>query len=101
MKMRILISAALVAGCIACTGGTAALRFDQVVPGKSTQSEVRANLGEPVRNLWLRLEQRQAWGYPYRGDAEPRVFWIEWSPDGTVFSVSDDPDPERGKYRGP
>jgi len=100
MKPRLLVAAAA-ALCVGCAGGAVSLRFDQVVPGKSTKPEVRANLGEPVRSLWLRREQREAWAYPHRGDAEPRVFWIQWSADGTVFSVSDDPDLERGKYRGP
>ena len=103
MKTPSLISAVLAAFCVSC--GQLPVRdnaagFAQVVKGKSTKAEVRASLGAPPRSLWLRREQREAWGYPYRGDWEPRVFWIEWSADGTVFTTSDDPDPDRGRYRG-
>jgi len=108
MKTRIFLSALLAASCPGCTspgvGPPAQVgpdRFAQIVKGKSTKAEVRASLGEPARDLWLRREQLEAWGYPYRGDWEPRVFWIEWSADGTVFTTSDDPDPDRGRYRGP
>ena len=107
MKTRIFLSALLAAcyaGCTSPSGGALAHadrdRFAQVVNGKSTKAEVRASLGAPARSLWLRPEQREAWGYPYRGDWEPRVFWIQWSADGTVFTTSDDPDPDRGRYRG-
>jgi len=87
-----LIAAATLAAC-ATTGGdgpatASSERFAQIVPGRSTKTEVRALLGAPARSLWLRREQREAWGYPYRGNRGRRVFWIEWSSDGTVFSVS-------------
>lgn len=103
-----LIHAALVtlacAGCASPGSGLAPASTPEarasVVVGKTTAAEVRKILGEPSQILWLRAEQRQGWGYRYRGDLEPREFWVELSADGTVRATSDGPDFSAGRYRG-
>jgi len=74
--------------------------FAQVIPGKSTASDVRALLGAPERVLPPRGEKGEQWAYPYRG-AGYRVFWVEISRDGVVRDASDSPDFDRDpRYRG-
>lgn len=98
---------ALLLACVACE--TAAQesvarptreKFAQVALDKTRASEVRELLGPPSRTLWLRFEQREAWGYSYPGEYERRVFWVEFSADGVVRDVSDSPDFDAGQYRG-
>jgi hypothetical protein len=38
--------------------------------------------------------------YPYRGNFDRRMFWVEVSPDGTVRGTSDTADYNAGPYRG-
>lgn len=71
----------------------------RIVAGQTTADEIRRALGEPSQILWLRAEQREAWGYRYRGDYEPREYWIELSADGRVHATSDGPDLAAGRYR--
>lgn len=71
----------------------------RIVAGRTTADEVRGILGEPSQKLWLRAEQREAWGYRYRGDYEAREFWVELSADGRVHATSDGPDFAAGRYR--
>lgn len=71
----------------------------RIVAGQTTADDVRRIFGEPSQKLWLRAEQREAWGYRYRGDYEPREFWIELAADGRVHATSDGPDFAAGRYR--
>lgn len=103
MKHR--IAALLLLACAGCAGYgpgqapafTPEARARIVVD--QTADDVRRILGEPSQILWLRAEQRQAWGYRYRGDYEPREFWVELSADGRVHATSDGPDFAAGRYR--
>ena len=74
--------------------------FAKVVAGKTTASEVRALLGAPARALPVQ-GGGESWMYPYRGNFDRRMFWVEVSPDGTVRGTSDTPDYDAGPYRGP
>ena len=73
--------------------------FARIVLHRTKANEVRGLLGPPSCTLWLRYEQREAWGYAYTGDYERRVFWVEFSPDGVVREATDSPDFEAGQYR--
>ncbi len=42
----------------------------------------------------------QSWAYPYRGNFERRMFWVEVAPDGTVRGTSDTMDYNAAPYRG-
>ena len=74
--------------------------FAKVVAGKTTANEVRALLGAPARALPVR-GGGESWMYPYRGNFDRRMFWVEVSPDGTVRGTSDTADYNAGPYRGP
>ena len=102
-----LAAAALLLGCLACDTAAEEFvarptreKFARVAVDRTKANEVRELLGPPSRTLWLRAEQREAWGYAYPGDYERRVFWVEISPDGVVRDVSDSPDFDAGQYRG-
>ena len=89
------------AGC-AASGGPAlsAPDFSKVVPGKTTQSEVRAMLGTPARAHQYRAEAGVTWEYPYYGNYERRIFWIEFASSGVVSKTDDTSDFYAGKYKG-
>ncbi|MGH8673706.1 MAG: hypothetical protein ACREVG_05295 [Burkholderiales bacterium] len=94
--------------CAACAtpGGESAgaltpADFARIVAGKTTANEVRALLGAPARTQPLPAGQGESWMYPYRGDFDRRMFWVEVSPDGTVRGTSDTTDFNAGPYRGP
>ena len=74
--------------------------FARVVAGKTTASEVRALLGAPARTLPAQ-GGGESWMYPYRGNFDRRMFWVEVSPDGTVRGTNDTADYTAGPYRGP
>lgn len=100
------IAALLLLACAGCAGYGQGPAPDftpearaRLVAGQTTADEVRRILGEPSQILWLRAEQRQAWGYRYRGDYEAREFWVELSADGRVHATSDGPDFAAGRYR--
>ena len=73
--------------------------FAKVVAGKTSAAEVRALLGAPSQTL--PSPTGQSWAYPYRGNFERRMFWVEVAPDGTVRGTSDTADYNAGPYRGP
>lgn len=79
-------------------GDRAPAEFARIASGQPAAA-VRAALGTPDRNLWLRAEGREAWGYKYQGPFQRRVFWIEFSADGRVHSTSDAKDLEASSYR--
>ena len=91
------------AGCATSVGGGPALAtadFSKVVPGKTTQNEVRAMLGTPARAHQYRAEAGETWEYPYYGNYEPRIFWIEFSASKVVSKTDDTSDFYAGKYKG-
>jgi outer membrane protein assembly factor BamE (lipoprotein component of BamABCDE complex) len=92
------------AGC-ATSGGDAgparsAAEFAKVVPGKTTEAEVRAVLGTPARAHHYRAEAGETWEYPYYGNYERRIFWIEFSAGKVVSRTDDTSDFYAGKYKG-
>lgn len=104
----VLAAALLLAGCAGSAGlGAPSSRspadHSQLVPGKTTQAEVRTTLGRPDRTLPARAERPEAWGYRFRnGWNEPRIFWLEWSANGALQSTSEGVDNERDRrYRWP
>lgn len=104
--MKSSLAALLFLACAGCAGTGPALApaatteaRARIVANRTTADEVRRILGEPSQILWLRAEQRQAWGYRYRGDYEAREFWVELSADGRVHATSDGPDFAAGRYR--
>ena len=91
------------AGCATSGGAGPALGtvdFSKVVPGKTTQSEVRAMLGTPARAHQYRAEAGETWEYPYYGNYERRIFWIEFSASKVVSKTDDTSDFYAGKYKG-
>ena len=74
--------------------------FAKVVPGKTTANEVRTLLGDPARTLPVQ-GRGETWMYPYRGNFDRRMFWVEVSPDGTVRGTNETADYNAGPYRGP
>ena len=101
-----LAAAALLLACLVCettaqepVARPTREKFALVAVNKTRANEVRELLGPPSRTLWLRGEQREAWGYAYPGDHERRVFWVEFSADGVVRDASDSPDFDAGQYR--
>lgn len=102
-----LIAAALLfcGGCATSGGGGTgpALRgpdFSKVVPGKTTKEEVRAMFGVPARAHHYRAEAGETWEYPYYGNYERRIFWIEYASSGVVSKTDDTLDFYAGKYKG-
>lgn len=73
--------------------------FSRVVPGKTSASEVRSMLGAPSRTLPWHIGQGQSWAYPYRGEYNRRVFWVEVASDGVVRATSDSIDLDSRPYR--
>jgi hypothetical protein len=104
-----LATIALLQGCASCAtapeqraGRPSSEDFAKVIANKTTANEVRELLGPPSRNLKLRAHPGESWGYRHGDRYEPRMFWIEFSPDGVAREVSDAPDFEMDKrYRGP
>jgi len=73
--------------------------FAKIVPGKTTANEVRALLGAPARAQPVQ-GGGESWMYPYRGNFDRRMFWVEVAPDGTVRGTSDTMDYNAAPYRG-
>lgn len=73
--------------------------FAKVVVGKTTANEVRALLGSPSRTQPARGQIRESWAYPYRGNYDRRVFWVELSADGIVRATVDMLDSDARPYR--
>ena len=92
------------AGCATSGGGAGpalgTVDFAKVVSGKTTQNEVRAMLGAPARAHQYRAEAGETWEYPYYGNYERRIFWIEFSAGKVVSRTDDTSDFYAGKYKG-
>jgi len=92
------------AGCATSGGGAGpalgTVDFAKVVPGKTTQNEVRALLGTPARAHQYRAEAGETWEYPYYGNYERRIFWVEFSASKVVSRTDDTSDFYAGKYKG-
>ena len=98
---------ALLLACAGCatTSGSAgptsgAAEFAKVVPGKTTKDEVRAMFGTPARAHQYRAEAGETWEYPYYGNYERRIFWVEFASSGVVSKTDDTLDFYAGKYKG-
>lgn len=96
-------SLALLLACSACaTSGLSPelnpAEFPKVVAGKTRADEVRALFGAPSRTLPSTGGPGESWAYPYRGDYNRRIFWVEISPDGIVRATSDSLDLD-SRYR--
>ncbi len=106
MSVRNLAASVLAAALVVAGGPVPAAeptppeQAARIQAGKTTRKDVEQLLGRPGLTYFLRAEQREAWGYRYAGRFEPRIFWVEWSADGTVHSTSDMPDYDAAKYRG-
>ena len=88
-------------GCATSGGGAlGTVDFSKVVPGKTTQNEVRAMLGTPARAHQYRAEAGETWEYPYYGNYERRIFWVEFSAGKVVSRTDDTSDFYAGKYKG-
>jgi outer membrane protein assembly factor BamE (lipoprotein component of BamABCDE complex) len=92
------------AGC-ATSGGSAgptagAADFSKVVAGKTTKDEVRAMFGTPARAHQYRTEAGETWEYPYYGNYERRIFWVEFNSGAIVSKTEDTLDYYAGKYKG-
>ncbi len=104
-----LAAAALLLSVVACATATRELaerqtagNFARIAVGKTTANQVRELLGSPSRIQRLRAHQGEEWGFRHPGDFEPRMFWVEISPDGVVRKISDSTDFETDRrYRGP
>ena len=92
------------AGCATPGGGGGGARsaadFAKVIPGKTTKDEVRAMLGTPARAHQYRAEAGETWEYPYYGNYERRIFWVEFSAGKVVSRTDDTSDFYAGKYKG-
>jgi hypothetical protein len=91
-----LAAAALLLGSAACATapqGSVARptpeKFARITVNKTTGNEVRELLGPPSRILKSVAHRGEEWGYRYGGNFEPRMFWVEYSPDGVVRETSD------------
>ena len=108
MNARNVIATLLVlAACGGCAtssgsaGPTAgAADFSRIVPGKTTKDEVRAMFGVPARAHQYRAESGETWEYPYYGNYERRIFWVEYASSGVVSKTDDTLDFYAGKYKG-
>ena len=94
----------LLLACSACaTSGLSPelnpAEFSKVVPGKTSGREVRTLLGAPSRTLPWTIGQGETWAYPYRGNYERRVFWVEVSQEGIVRATTDSIDLDSRPYR--
>ena len=89
------------AACATTSGGPAlgTADFSKVAPGKTTKEEVRAMLGTPARAHQYRAEAGETWEYPYYGNYERRIFWVEFA-NGVVRKTEDTSDFNAGKYKG-
>ena len=87
------------AGCATPGGEGGTPDFSRIVPGKTTQSEVRAMLGAPARAHQYRAEAGLTWEYPYYGNYERRIFWVEFASSGVVSKTDDTLDFHAGKYK--
>lgn len=75
--------------------------FARITVNKTTASQVRELLGPPSQILRPRAGQGEEWGYRHTGNFGPRMFWVEYSPDGVVRETSDSIDFETDRrYRG-
>jgi len=92
--------------CAGCAGSGSAgppagmADFSKVVPGKTTRDEVRAMFGTPARAHQYRAEAGETWEYPYYGNYERRIFWVEFASSGVVSRTDDTLDFYAGKYKG-
>jgi outer membrane protein assembly factor BamE (lipoprotein component of BamABCDE complex) len=107
MSIRAFLPALLVvllcAGCASSgsAGPTSgAAEFAKVAPGKTTKDEVRALFGTPARAHQYRAEAGETWEYPYYGNYERRIFWVEFAANGVVSKTEDTLDFYAGKYKG-
>ena len=100
----VLVLVVACAGCATSGGGTGpalgTADFSKVVAGKTTQNEVRAMLGTPARAHQYRAEPGETWEYPYYGNYERRIFWVEFSASKVVSKTDDTSDFYAGKYKG-
>jgi len=98
MLLMVLVACA---GCAMSGGGAlGTVDFSKVVPGKTTRDEVRAMLGAPARAHQYRAEAGETWEYPYYGNYERRIFWVEFSAGKVVSRTDDTSDFYAGKYKG-
>ena len=93
----------LCGGC--ATSGTAGptagiADFSKIVAGKTTRGEVRAMFGAPARAHQYRAEAGETWEYPYYGNYERRIFWVEFASSGVVSKTDDTLDFYADKYKG-
>jgi outer membrane protein assembly factor BamE (lipoprotein component of BamABCDE complex) len=92
------------AGCAASSGTAGptagAADFSRIVAGKTTKDEVRAMFGVPARAHQYRAESGETWEYPYYGNYERRIFWVEYASNGVVSKTDDTLDFYAGKYKG-
>ena len=58
-------------------------RFTTIVPGKTTQAEVRSTLGRPSDETNFRAGQTWSWRY-LRNGISPGYMVVKFNPDGTV-----------------
>ena len=108
MSARNVFAALLViAACAGCatSGGSAGptagvADFSKIVAGKTTKDEVRAMFGVPARAHQYRAEAGETWEYPYYGNYERRIFWVEFNSGGVVAKTDDTSDFYAGKYKG-
>ena len=93
----------LCAGCVSPSGSAVPAAgvadFARVVPGKSTKDEVRALFGLPARSHQYRAEAGETWEYPYYGNYERRIFWVQFASSGVVSKTEDTLDFHAGKYK--
>ena len=108
--MRARFALPLLLACAACgTTGDGAFAptltsadVEKVVPGKTTAVEVQAMLGAPTNKTRSDSGTGETWTYPYRGNQQQRVLYVDVAPGGIVRGKSDSLDFTRGAaYRGP
>jgi len=58
-------------------------RFETIVPGKTTQAEVRNLLGRPMEDVNYRAGRTWSWRYLRMG-VSPGYMVVKFNPDGTV-----------------
>src|SRR5262245_50069286 len=102
--IAILVVLLACSGC-ATSSGTAgptagARDFSKVVVGKTTKDEVRTMFGTPARAHQYRAEAGETWEYPYYGNYERRIFWVEFNSGGVVAKTEDTTDYNAGRYKG-
>ena len=97
LSVLLLSGGCATSGSAGPTSGVA--EFAKVVPGKTTKDEVRAMFGTPARAHQYRAEAGETWEYPYYGNYERRIFWVEFASSGVVSKTEDTLDFYAGKYK--